>query len=156
MEFNLKSYKITKTKAYLKKEKFLFLLNNINHNSNSCIIFEQTLKSLCFNYYKTFNKLTNNILKNSIYKNIHVINGIIFFIKPQPNAKIQIKQQSLINNFEILLFTLLSIKLNNKIYTVLHFKNSNSLEYKENKLALYQFKASRLKIMFTKNNLFSK
>lgn len=156
MEFNLKSYKIIKTKTYLKKEKFFFLLNSINHNSNSCIIFEQILKALCFNYYKVFNKLTNNIFKNSIYTNINVINGVTFFLKPQPNTKIQIKQQSLIRNFEILLFTLLAIKVNNKIYTILHFKNSNSLEYKENKLALYQFKTLHLKVMFTKNNFFSK
>jgi hypothetical protein len=148
MEFNSKDYKIVKTKSYLKKTPLFFFLNTINHDSNDWVISEQNLKNLNLNYYKVFNKLTNNILKNSIYNNTQIVNGITFFIKPSKNSK-TLPKQVIVDNFEILLFTLLAIKLNNKIYTITHFKNSNSLEYKENKLALYQFGTLNLKFYCT-------
>lgn len=144
MEFNSKDYQILKTKDYFKTKNFFFFFNSINHDSNSLVILEQKLNSLNFNYFKVFNKLTNNILKNSIYNNIKIANGIIFFIKPKMDSKAQSKQ-IIVSNFELLLFTLLAIKLNNKIYTTMHFKNMDSLEYKENKLSLYQFGALNFK-----------
>jgi hypothetical protein len=148
MEFNSKDYKIFKTKSYFKKTPLFFFLNTINHDSNSWVISEQNLKNLNLNYYKVFNKLTNNILKNSIYKNTHMVNGITFCIKPSKNSK-TLPKQVIAANFEIILFTLLAIKLNSKIYTITHFKNSNSLDYKENKLALYQFGTLNLKLYCT-------
>lgn len=144
MEFNLKDYKIFKTKSYLKKKTFFFLLNTINFESNNKVIIEQNLKLISFNYFKIFNKLTSNILNNSIYSNIKITNGIIFFIKPITDSKIQSKK-IIIGKFELLLLTLLAIKLNNKIYTITRFKNFNSLGYVENKILFYQFAASYLK-----------
>ena len=150
MKLNLKDYKIIKTKTYLKNENFFFLFDSINRNSKNCVNFEQTLKTLNFKYYQVFNRLTNNVFKSSTYKNIRIISGVTFFIKPQLNTHNLIKQRSLIAKLDLQLLTLLSIKLNNKIYTIKNFQKPNSLNYKENKLNLYQLKLLNLKVSFSK------
>jgi hypothetical protein len=55
-----------------------------------------------------------------------------------------------IDNFELLLFTLLAIKLNNKVYSTSQVKNTFSLNYKDNKLLFYQFGLTNMKIFLKK------
>ena len=145
MKLDSKSYRIIKTKNYLKKNNFFFLVNTINHDSTNWVTLEQNLKTLNFNYYKVFNKLNKNIFKNSTYNSIQIVHGITVFVKPTRNSKPQTKQ-IILTNFELLLFNSLAIKLNNKIYTTTHFKSVNSLDYIENKLKLYQLKVLNLKL----------
>ena len=148
MEFSSKDYKTLKTKQYIKTTKLFFFFTGIDRSSNNWILIEQNLTNLKFNYYKVFNKTATQTLQNSIYNSIKpVINGTMFLIKPTSNSKL-LSKQTLINNLEPLLFIMLAIKLNNKIYPTKKLKSLNSLEYYENKLLFYQFGLANLKAYF--------
>jgi len=54
-------------------------------------------------------------------------------------------KQILISNFESLLFDMLAIKINNKIYQTTQLKNNYSLNYNDNKLLIFQFGLTHLK-----------
>lgn len=146
MKFNAKIYRATKTKNYIKNSSLFFLFNGVNRKSNDWIIAEQELKKINYNYYKLFNKTVIKTTQISIYRKIETtINGITFFIKP--NSKL-VNKNILLTSFEPLLFTLLAVKLNNKIYSVKQLKNIYSLKYRENKLLFYQFGIKHLKIFY--------
>lgn len=148
MEFSSKDYKTLKTRQYIKTTKLFFFFTGIDRSSNNWILIEQNLTNLKFNYYKVFNKTATQTLQNSIYNSIKpVINGTTFLIKPTSNSKL-LSKQTLINNLEPLLFIMLAIKLNNKIYPTKKLKSLNSLEYYENKLLFYQFGLANLKAYF--------
>jgi len=111
--------------------------------SNDWLLVEQGLKHINFNYYKIFNRTTKKTFKNSIYKTTEpTVNSITFLIKPKIN---QLFKQILITNFEPLLFNMLAIKINNKIYQTTCLKQSHSLNYNENKLLIYQFGITQIK-----------
>jgi len=145
MKLNAKEYQRIKTKKYLKKNRLFFFYNGVNRNSNYWRKTEQSLKIMGFNFLKNFNKITNKELKNSIFKNMkEIINGPTFFIKP--NSKNQLLKDVLLSKFCPLLFIVLAIKINSKIYslTVLK-KNPNLINYDNNTLLFYQFNITNLK-----------
>ena len=143
MEFTFKNYKIIKTKNYIKKNNLFFFFGGVNRNSNDWILLEQSLKHVNFNYYKIFNKTTKKTLNNSIYKTIKpAINGITFIIKPKSK---QLLKQILITSFEPLLFNMLAITLNNKMYQTTQLNNNYSLNYKDNKILIFKFVITNLK-----------
>ena len=142
----LKNYKIIKIKHAVKKNSFGFFFNVINTNSDNQTILKQSLKKIKFTCYQLYNKITNKALKTSIYKNTSAINGITLFVKPETNSNTF--KNIINNNLKTLPFSLLSIKLNNKIYTTIHFKNAFSLKYTKIKLLFYQFKLINLKFYF--------
>jgi hypothetical protein len=145
MKFTLKSYKTSKTKKYLKTSNLFFFFSGVNRNSDDWVAAEQGLKNINFSYYKVFNKTASKTLKGSIYNNITpIINGITFFVKPTKTSK-QLSKEIVLNHFEPLLFVILAIKFNNKIYSVANLKSMNSLNYYENKLVMYQFGITNLK-----------
>jgi hypothetical protein len=145
MKLTPKNYKITKTKNYLKKNNLFFFFNGINQNSNNWIKTKQELKNLNLNYYTIFNKTSVNTFKNSIHKNANqTINGITFLIKPILNNAIMTKK--LLFSLDPLVF--LSLKLNNRIYSLNQIKYTSSLNYYNNKLLLYQFYLTNIKIYF--------
>lgn len=111
-----------------------FLLNSL---------VEQGLKNINFNYYKIFNRTTKKTLQNSIYKIIKpTVNSITFMIKPRIK---KLFKQILITSFEPLLFNMLAIKINNKIYQTIQLKMSCSLNYTDNKLLIFQYGVTHLK-----------
>ena len=143
MQINFKNYKIKKTKNYIKKNNLYFFFNGINKNSNSWILVEQNLKTINFDYYKIFNKTARKIINESIYKNIkETINSITFLIKLKTT---KLLKQILITSFEFLLFNILAIKLNQKIYQVIQIKKNYSLNYQNTKALIFQFKLTNLK-----------
>jgi hypothetical protein len=145
MKFNLKNYKTAKTKKYIKVTNLFFFFSGVNRNSDDWIMTEQDLKKINFSYYKVFNKTATKTLKNSIYNNIKpIINGITFFIKPASIPK-QLTKEVILDNFEPLLFMILAVKFNNKIYSITQLKKTNSLDYYENKLLICQFGTTQLK-----------
>lgn len=147
MELKTKNYKITKTKNYIKNNRFFFLFNGVNRNSNDWLIAEQTIKKLQVKFLKIFNRTSIKTVNNSIFTKISsIISGITFFIKFEYNSP-SLSKQVLINKFEPLLFILLCLKLNNKIYSTHQLKTLNSLKYSENSLMLYQFKIANLKLI---------
>ena len=150
MQFSSKNYKILKTKNYLKENNLFFFFNSIHRNSNDGIIIEQNLKKFNLNYYKIFNKTSKTTIKNSVYKNSsELINSMTVFIKPISQS-IELKKSNLLSCFEPLLFSMLAIKLNNKIYSTSQLKEMTTLNYKDVKLLLFQFSATNLKILLKK------
>ena len=148
MEFSSKDYKTSKTKQYIKTTKLFFFFTGIDKNSNDWILMEQNLNNLKFKYYKIFNKVTTQTLQNSTYNNVKpVINGVTFLIKPTLESQL-LSKQVLINSFESLFFVILTLKLNNRIYSTKILRNMSSLEYSETKLLLYQFGLTNLKFYF--------
>jgi len=145
MKITVKEYKASKIKLYLKKENMLFFFSGINKDSTSWIHTEQNLKNINFQYYKIFNTTAINTLKNSVYKSVSaLVNGPTFLIKPIVDSKPQYKSV-LLKNFESLLFTLLAVKIGNKIYGINQVNFCNSLEYRENVLLFYRFNLTNLK-----------
>lgn len=148
MQFNLKNYQIIKTKQYLKKNNFLLFSIGANQNAQNWINTEQKLYKLKLNYHKLYNNVTLKIIKNSIYKNLfYMINSTFFFIKPSNNRLVNKKK--LLTGLNSILFNVLSMKLNKKIYTIPQSKNMNSLSYKKNVSIIYQFLITNLKSHYT-------
>lgn len=140
-----KIYKLNKNKNYIKTNNLLFFLNGTNIKSNDWIKTEQNLKNYNFNYYKIFNRSVLITLNKSIYCNIKssIISSLILFATPEQNAKILNKK--IVNKLELLNFIVLSLSLNNKIYSVITIKKINSFVYYSNKLLLYKFLVINLK-----------
>ena len=145
MELNIKIYSTYKTKEYFKKNNFFFLFHGINRSSRDWIsITEQELKNLNFSYYKNLNRLFKKTLNNSTYKILlPIIKGPTFFIKY--TNKSNLTKQLVLDNFESLLFILLVIKFNNKVYPISLFKSMTSLKDKENNVFLYLFYLTNFK-----------
>jgi len=148
MKLTTKNYKTNKIRNYIKTNHTFFLFNGNILKSYDWIITEQAFKNMHFKYYKIFNKAAIKTLNKSIYKQIKTtINGITFFIRPTPNIK-SLSKQLLFNNFEPLLFSLIALKINNKMYSSKQLKNTCSLNYKTNKLLIYQFNITHLKFYY--------
>jgi len=151
MKFNSKAYKTNKTKNIIKTNNLFFIYNGTNKKAKDWIVTEQELKNINFEYYNIFNKIASKTFSNSIFKNFKsLLNGLTFFIKPSQTMT-TLKKQILLKNFEILLFKLLALKLNNKIYSIKHLNKIYSMNYKNNKILLYQFGVTNLKIHLHKN-----
>lgn len=146
MKFPSKNYQTIKIKKYFKKNSLFFFVHGTNQNVNNWIKIEQELTKINFNYYKIFNKTALKTLNNSIYINTTTfINGTTFLIKPFGNS---FSKSILLNNFEPLLFTILAVKFNNKIYGMNQLKYVNSLNFKNNLQLFYQFRLTNLKFGF--------
>lgn len=145
MKLNTKEYQKIKTKKYLKKNRLFFFLNGVNRNSNDWRKTEQSLAAMGFIFLKSFNKITSKKLKNSTFKNLkEVVNGPTFLIKPKTTT--QLSKDVLLYKFGPLLFILLAIKINNKIYPLSVIKkNQNKINYISNALLFYQFNVTNLK-----------
>ncbi len=152
MKLTPKIYKTIKTKHFIKTTSIYFFFNSTNKKAIDWINTEKNLKTNNFQYYKIFNRIASKTFQNSTFKSFKsIINGISFFISPFSYLENTIiKKTFLFNNFEPLLFKLMAIKLNNKIYSVGQFKKTYSLNYKDNKMLLYQFGIVNLKIYLTK------
>ena len=146
MEFTPKKHKLTKTKKFIKTNNLIFIFNGINQNYQNWVISEQKMKALNINYYKVFNKITRKILKESLYRNIvPSINGITFFIKPNLSQK-NLPKSSELSQLDSLLFVLVALKLNNKIYSAKQLNELSTTEYRGNSLLFYQFRSANLKL----------
>lgn len=137
MRLNFKKYKIFKTKNYIKKNNLYFFFGGIDESFKNWIFIEQKLKNMYYNYYKIFNKTTKKLFNRSIYSIIKLfINTVTFLIKP---ANSFLSKKVLKVKLKFLLFDMLSIKINNKVYQINQFKNNYSLSYKFSKLLFFQY-----------------
>lgn len=136
MDFNLKKYRVLKVKKNFKKSELIFFVNSAKIKSSKWIKIEKQLKKLKLKYYQIFNTTTFKTIQNSIYININqIISGVVLLIKPiYKSTPIELK---LIKKFLDVLFVLLCIKLNNKVYTTAQFKNLNNLSYKKTVFNFY-------------------
>ena len=128
MDYNLKNYQILKTKNYFKKNKFFFVLQSSKINLKEEIQLEQKIKTLKLKHYKILNGISSKTLKNSIYiKYYNLISGLMLFIKPSFKST-SIK---LIELKKDLKFLLLTVKLNNKMYSVSQINSIKEFSYKK-------------------------
>jgi hypothetical protein len=130
MDFNLKKYRILKTKKQLKNSELIFIFHSAKIKANKWITVEKQLKKLKLKYNQIYNKTTAKTLKNSIYKNMNqLISSVILLVTTAyKSTHVNIK---VLNKELESLFVLLFLKLNNKIYTQTQFKKLDSLSYKQ-------------------------
>ena len=115
MDFNLKDYQIFKLKKYFKNNGFFFLFHSAKLSLNQWVTVEQELKKLKLNYYKTLNGTTLKTFEKSIYKNSSpIITNFVILI----DSKFKTTEFDLERLTKDLKpsFSLISLKLNNKIY----------------------------------------
>jgi len=157
MDFNLKNYQIIKLKKYLKENNFFLLFQSAKLNLTKWAYTEQNLKKLRLNYYKPLNRTTIKTFHNSIYKNFSsVIGGFILFITPD-SKRLKFNLESMIKNVKPS-FNLISVKLNNKIYSPSQIKIVKELSYKKSVFNLHKTLDKHLKTTYilTNNKRFSK
>lgn len=147
MHFEFRDYQFSKIKQFL-KNKFLLFSNGANQNSQNWLTVEQGLSNSNLKYYKIYNKIALKVFKNSIYKEIkQMIRGTFFFLK-LGETSVLMNKHKLFKELESISFTLLSVKLNNKIYSIVQLKNIKSLNYRNNVAVLYQFFLVNLKHVY--------
>merc|ERR1712166_1042306 len=94
------------------------------------------LKKLKLNYSKALNGITLKLFKNSIFTNIRpIVCSFILFINS--NFKTTELQLSSIKKDLKPSFELISVKLNNKIYSTSQLKGLNTFSYRKNVFNLY-------------------
>jgi hypothetical protein len=146
MQLNLKNYQKNKIKYILKKNNFLFFALGANQNSQNWITLEQNLHKLTLTYTKTYNNVATKILQDSMIRNLkNVINSTFFFLKQKEKNERAVLKNSIINTLNSNQFTVLTFKLNKKIYTIPQFETINSYHYKKNISIIYQFLLTTLK-----------
>lgn len=143
---NFRTYQFIKIKSYLKSNDLLLFSNGIRQNTANWIQTEQGLKKLNLIFYKTYNKLTIKVLKNSTFFNFtQLISGPFFFFKLKQKLLSINKNILFSEKLKSLLFALLALKLNNKLYSLVQLKNLTSLNYKSNMSLFYQYLLVHLK-----------
>ena len=151
MDFNLKDYQIFKLKKYFKQNGFFFLFHSAKLSLNQWTVVEQELKKLKLNYYKTLNGTTLKTLEKSIYKNSSpIITNFVILI----DSKFKTTEFDLERLIKTLnpSFSLISLKLNNKIYSSSQLKGVKSLSYKKNMFNLHRSLDQHLKTSYRLTN----
>ena len=151
MDFNLKDYQIFKLKKYFKNNGFFFLFHSAKLSLNQWLTVEQKLKKLKLNYYKTLNGTTLKTFEKSIYKNFSpIVTNFVILI----DSKFKTTEFDLDRLTKDLKpsFSLISLKLNNKIYSSAQLKGVKSLSYKKNMFNLHRSLDQHLKTSYRLTN----
>ena len=147
MDFNSKDYQSIKLKKFFKANDFFFLFHSAKLDLNQWTHTEQNLKKLKLRYSKILNGTLLKSFKNSIYKNASsVICGFVLLIRSNfKTTKLPFKsvKKNLKPSFE-----LISVKLNNKMYSTSQLKGLNSLSYRTNVFNLYKSFDQHLKASY--------
>nr|BBC77614.1 hypothetical protein [Nitzschia sp. PL1-4] len=147
MDLNTKTYQILKLKKYFKNNDLFFLFHSTKLNLTKWTLIEQNLKKLKLNYYKPLNKTTIETLKNSVYANYNSnIAGFILFICSNYKTT-ELNLKSMLKSLK-LSFSLVSVKLNNKVYSVSQLNGLNELSYKKNVFKLHKVLDRQLKTSY--------
>ena len=118
---------------------------------NQWIAIEQELKKLKLNYYKTLNGTTLKTFEKSVYKNSSpIITNFVILI----DSKFKTTEFDLEHLTKHLKpsFSLISLKLNNKIYSSAQLKGVKSLSYKKNMFNLHRSLDQHLKTSYRLTN----
>jgi len=151
MDFNLKNYQIFKLKKYFKNNDFFFIFHSAKSNSGQWTITEQNLRKLKLSYYKTLNGTALKTLKNSIYRNISpIVTSFVVFINPKFKTK-EFDLNLLTKDLKPS-FSLVALKLNNKVYSLAQLKGVKSLSYKKNVFNLHKTLDRHLKTSYRLTN----
>ena len=152
MKFNLKNYQTHKLKQLLKKENFLIFAINTNKNFKNWLLVEQGLHKLKINYHKVYNNTAANAIKRSTQVNLlKVLCSTFFFLKTNNFTKTLMKSK-IINELNLIFFTILALKINQNVYSINQIKNLTIFSYKKQISILYQFLISNLKSFINNKN----
>ena len=142
MNFNIKQYKIIKTKRLFKNHTLFFFQGN-NWQFENLALRKQKLKRLNFNNSKIFIKISQKLLNNSIFKlNKNLINGFFFLLLTFQTKLLKKKLTSFLN---LWFSNILALKTHNKIYNKIQFSQIFILNYNNYVLLLTKFFVSLLK-----------
>jgi len=131
MDLNLKTYKQHKIKKYFQKLNLLFFFYGPLLDTNNWIEIEQILTNLGLKHYHITNKLIVQTVKNSIFANLTaLIHAPVMLLNC--NSLLIFKQLQSINSL-----ALLSLKINNKVYSKKQLQNLKKASYVDNVLVLY-------------------
>jgi len=128
------------------------LFHSAKSNLNKWTSVEQNLKKLKLSYYKPLNGTTVKTLKTSVYQNFSaVVNGFVLFINLNHKTT-GLDYNSTIKNLKSS-FSLISVKLNNKIYSPVQLRGIKKLSHKQTQFVLYKTLSKHLKTSYvlTKN-----
>ena len=132
-------------KKYLKQKTLIFFFNGIHLNSTCWKKTEQILSSLSLVLHKNRNNVTTTNLQTSVLRHFKEIANSIFFVMSVRND-LTLTKKHLFSNFFLSLFTLLIIKINNKVYPLTYFKKiQTSFYYKKTILLFYHYRIANLK-----------
>jgi hypothetical protein len=147
MDFNSKDYQSVKLKKFFKINDFFFLFHSAKLDLNQWTQTEQNLKKLKLKYSKVLNGTTLKLLNSSIYRNLRsVICGFVLLIHSNfKTTELNLKpiKKDLKPSFE-----LISVKLNNKMYSTSQLKGLNTLSYQANVFTLYKSFDKHLKTSY--------
>jgi len=136
MKLGFENYKFIKVRNLIKKNKLLFYFNTVNQNSDDNIKTEQNLKKINFQCRKVYNKIFKKTIDQSTYGAINLVvktvTSISFSTAKTLNKKV------LIIDLKSILFDLLAVTLNNKIYQASEIKKSYSLLFLTNKTNFFE------------------
>ena len=139
-----KKYQVLKIGSHIKTNTFLFFFLSNKSKSSGWKKIEQILKKLELVYCKIINKVLLKKLKNSIFRNFSVlIGGTILLLAP---VKKQLKQFKVIEKTLQFNFSLLCLKLNNKMYSINEVKKLYDFSYKKNVFFLQKSLEKYLKL----------
>lgn len=147
MDFNSKTSQRIKLKKLFKTNDLLFLCHSAKSDLNQWIQIEQSLKKLKLKYAKFLNSTTLTLFESSIYKNLNsIICGFLLFIRPEYRTT-QIDLDYIRRIFKPL-FELVSVKLNNKVYSSSQLKGLKSFSHRKNMFNLHQSLDRYLKVTY--------
>ena len=136
MDFNSKDYQNAKLKNFFKTNGFFLWFHLAKLDLNQWTVTEQNLKKLKLNYSKVLNGITLKLFKNSIYTNIRpIVCSFVLFINSNFKTT-ELQLNSIEKNLKPS-FKLISVKLNNKIYSTSQLKGLNEFSYKKSVFNLY-------------------
>jgi hypothetical protein len=131
MKFELKSYKLQKTKNYFQRKPIFFIYNVPNLNSKNWLKTEQNFYNYNLKYYKIYNTLSKKFLEKSIFKNTNMlVNNSVCLVHFSKNASTLTDVQKLINLSPLTSF--LGLRLNNKIYSLPQLTTVSNINYNKN------------------------
>ena len=142
----LKKYQTMKINLQIKTNTILFFFLSSKSKSIHWRENEQVLKNLKLTYYKTINKIALKKFKESIYKNFTVlISGLILLITT--NSK-RLEKFERIKNLLQKSFSLISLKLNNKMYSINEINQIPYFSYRKNLFVFYKYLERHTKINY--------
>ena len=137
MDFNSKDYQSVKLKKIFKTNDFFFLFHSAKLDLNQWIQIEQNLKKLKLNYSKALNGTTFKLFKSSIYKNLSPIIGVFVLFIGSDFKTTELRLTSIKKELKPS-FELISVKLNNKLYSTSQLKGLNMLSHRKNIFNLHR------------------
>jgi hypothetical protein len=124
VKLTLKYYKFLKIKSYLKKDELLLFYNSFDFNSTTWFALEKLLKSFNIVDYKSHNKITKKVFKESTFKRFtEFFNSPTVIIAPKA-----FDSTMFITLETVLIF--LGIKINKMFYLFNQIKVIRCLDYR--------------------------